>query len=215
MSTDLQFAALLCSKICHDLISPVSALNNGIEVLNDDDDPEMREHALSLIEMSGKQASIKLQFARLAFGASTLAGDMIHLDEVREITEALIGGKKIKVLFEGADRAVEKAAAKILMNLAIISADTIPRGGTLLFDCSPKKNGPGEKTIFRVRSDGDRARFSDEIKQALYGEASLQNLDARSIQPFLTSILIKSTGYHLRHTLDPDKSVEFRILEST
>ena len=75
-------------------------MNNGVEVLADDDDEEMREHALSLIEMSGKQASAKLQFARLAYGASSTAGESMDLGEIRQVLEILFDGGKIAVEWE-------------------------------------------------------------------------------------------------------------------
>ena len=97
---DLKLAALMCSKICHDLISPVGALSNGIEVLADDDDPEMREHAMTLLETSAAQATAKLKFARLAYGSSGSKGIEIDLREAEAAIRELLGGKKINIRWE-------------------------------------------------------------------------------------------------------------------
>jgi len=191
MSNDLRLAALMCSRVCHDLISPVSALNNGLEVLNEDDDPEMREHALSLIEMSGKQASAKLQFARLAFGASSFAADELPFSEAQKVLDALLVSPKLKTQWRDVERTVDKSIIKILMNLAVVAADMIPRGGVLNFICAPED---GEFTIEAV---GDRAKIADGVKAALVREIEDDALDPRSIQPFVTGLLIADANLEL------------------
>ena len=70
----MDLAALLCSRVCHDVISPVGAIVNGLEVLEDEDDPSMRDVALELIKKSARSASARLQFCRLAFGAAGWSG---------------------------------------------------------------------------------------------------------------------------------------------
>ena len=192
MSRDLRIAALMCSRVCHDLISPVSALNNGIEVLNEDDDPEMRDHALSLIEMSGQQASAKLQFARLAFGASSFAADDLPFTEAQKVLDALLASDKLKTKWVDAERTVDKSIIKILMNLSVLAADMIPRGGLLTFECSPSDGG------FAIRAEGDRARVAEAVANALNGTLSEDELDPRSIQPFVTGVLIEDAGFALK-----------------
>lgn len=198
MSRDLRIAALMCSRVCHDLISPVSALNNGIEVLNEDDDPEMRDHALSLIEMSGQQASAKLQFARLAFGASSFAADDLPFTEAQKVLDGLLASGKLKTKWVDAERTVDKSVIKILMNLSVLAADMIPRGGLLTFTCSPADGG------FAIRAEGDRARVAEAVASALNGALSEEELDPRSIQPFVTGVLIEDAGFTLEIVQDED-----------
>lgn len=196
MSKDLRIAALMCSRVCHDLISPVSALNNGIEVLNEDDDPEMRDHALSLIEMSGQQASAKLQFARLAFGASSFAADDLPFTEAQKVLDALLVSGKLKTNWVDAERTVDKSIIKILMNLSVLAADMIPRGGLLTFECAPADGG------FVIRAEGDRARLAEAVANALNGTLAEDDLDPRSIQPFVTGVLIEDAGLVLKIAQD-------------
>ena len=85
----LDLAALLCSRVCHDLISPVGAVVNGLEVLEDDNDEETKAFAMNLIKRSAQQASARLQFCRLAFGAAGSVGAMIDLGEALADTLAL------------------------------------------------------------------------------------------------------------------------------
>ena len=81
----LDLAALLCSRVCHDLISPVGAIVNGLEVMEEDKDEETKVFALDLIKKSAKQASAKLQFCRLAFGAAGSAGAQIDLGDAEKV----------------------------------------------------------------------------------------------------------------------------------
>jgi len=204
MSKELRIAALMCSRVCHDLISPVSALNNGIEVLTEDDDPEMRDHALSLIELSGRQASNKLQFARLAFGASSFAADALPFSEAQTVLDRLLISEKLKTRWLNADRTVDKSIIRILMNLAVLAADVIPRGGELIFDCAP---AGGE---FAIDAVGPRAKIADAARNALLGDIAEDDLDPRSIQPFVTGLLIEEAGLHL--SIDAaETSVRFGI----
>ena len=88
----LDLAALLCSRVCHDVISPVGAINNGLEVLEDERDEQMRGFALDLIRKSARQASAKLQFARLAFGAAGSAGAQIDLRDAETVSRGFVDG---------------------------------------------------------------------------------------------------------------------------
>ena len=87
----VDLASLLCSRLCHDLLSPVGALNNGIELLADEQDPEMREHCLELLAESARASANKLKFFRLAFGAAGGFGDAIDTREAQAALEGLFG----------------------------------------------------------------------------------------------------------------------------
>src|SRR5467141_5121326 len=90
----LDLAALLCSRVCHDLISPSGAIVNGLEVLEESTDEETKSFALDLIKKSAKTASARLQFCRIAFGAAGSAGAQIDLDDAHAMARALIEGDK-------------------------------------------------------------------------------------------------------------------------
>ena len=92
-----ELSALLCSRVCHDIISPVGAINNGLEVLAEDNNEEMREFAMDLIRKSARQASAKLQFARLAFGAAGSAGASIDLGDAENVAKGFMAGEKADI----------------------------------------------------------------------------------------------------------------------
>src|SRR5688500_16003429 len=121
-----EFASLLCSRLCHDLLSPVGALNNGIELLSDEQDPEMRERCLELLSESARASANKLKFFRLAFGAGGGFGDEIDTREARTALEGLYGAdKRIELGWMVADDKMAKGAVKLLLNLAMIAGDSL------------------------------------------------------------------------------------------
>src|SRR3954447_19833183 len=126
---DLDFAALLVSRVCHDLVSPVGAVVNGLEVLEDESDPAMRADALRLVAASAEQAAARLQFARIAFGAAGSAGAELDLTEVGRMVQGLLRGGKVEVDWAAASLNWPKDWAKLLMNATLLAADSLPRGG--------------------------------------------------------------------------------------
>ncbi len=194
-ANDLQLAALLCSRVCHDLISPVGAIANGLEVLNDDDDEMMREHAMSLIQSSAQQASAKLQFARLAFGAAGTAGDLIDLGDARQVTQGLLESGKIELEWPTDNQVLPKDAVKLLLNLILIGIDSIPRGGCLRVASDAED---GELSL-EVRAEGLKAKIPEDVKEVLLSSntPALEDMSARSIQPHLSALVARQLGVHL------------------
>src|SRR5712692_11034579 len=151
----LELAALLCSRVCHDLISPVGAIVNGLEVLDDNPKPDDREFALDLIRKSAKTASARLQFCRLAFGAAGSASAQVDLGDARAMAQAFIEDDKTKLVWNLPRVLLPKNRVKLLLNLLIIAGQAIPRGGTLAVD----PVGEGESMGFRLRAEGTNARI--------------------------------------------------------
>jgi len=127
----MDLAALLCSRVCHDVISPVGAIVNGLEVLEDETDPSMREVAMELIKKSANSASAKLQFCRLAFGAAGSVGATIDTGDAESVARGLLATEKTTLAWSGARQFLAKNKVKLLLNLCLIAAATIPRGGML------------------------------------------------------------------------------------
>src|SRR5207248_3585487 len=177
---DLDFAALLVSRVCHDLVSPVGAVVNGLEILEDERDAAMRADAIKLVASSAEQAAARLQFARIAFGAAGSAGAELDLTEVGRMMGGLLSGGKTRLVWNAAPVNWPKDWAKLLMNAALIGADALPRGGTLSIATATNAAAPG----FSITATGPTARVHDEVLCVLRGEPSLP-LDGRSIQPFL------------------------------
>ncbi|MGY4373011.1 hypothetical protein ACVWZ3_000650 [Bradyrhizobium sp. i1.3.6] len=150
----LELAALLCSRVCHDLISPVGAIVNGLEVLDDDPKPEDREFALDLIRKSAKTASARLQFCRLAFGAAGSSGAQIDLGDAQTMARGHIEDGKCSITWNLPRLLLPKNRVKLLLNMLVVSQHTIPRGGMLTID----PIGDGETMSFRVTATGHNAR---------------------------------------------------------
>jgi|tagenome__1003787_1003787.scaffolds.fasta_scaffold20967877_1 histidine phosphotransferase ChpT len=178
--TDLEFAALLVSRVCHDLVSPVGAVMNGLEVLEDERDAAMRADALKLVTSSAAQAAARLQFARIAFGAAGSSGAQLDLTEMGRIVSGLMSGGKVELDWRAAPLNWPKDWAKLLMNAALLAADSLPRGGKVRVETTEDATAPG----FRVVATGQGARVLDEVEKAARGEPN-GPIDGRSIQPFL------------------------------
>jgi len=142
----LDLAALLCSRVCHDLISPVGAIVNGLEVLDEDKDEETKVFALDLIKKSAQQASAKLQFCRLAFGAAGSAGAQIDLGDAEKVARGLLGDDKTTIVWNLPRELLPKNRVKLLLNMLLIAVTTIPRGGTITVESEP-----GAYTEFTIR----------------------------------------------------------------
>src|SRR5215210_1654467 len=120
----VDLASLLCSRLCHDLMSPVGALNNGIELLADESDPEMRDKCLELLADSARASANKLKFFRLAFGAAGGFGSSVETREARTALEGLFGGeRRIELSWMVAEEKLPKGAVKLLLNLALLAGD--------------------------------------------------------------------------------------------
>jgi histidine phosphotransferase ChpT len=186
----LDLAALLCSRVCHDLISPVGAIMNGLEVMEEDKDEEMSRFAMDLIKKSARTASAKLQFCRLAFGAAGSAGAQIDTGDAEKVTRGLMEDDKTKLAWNLPRTLMAKNRVKLLLNMMLLAAQAIPRGGQLTVD----PIGEGDTIGFRVSAAGFNAKVPQAIPLLLAGTPPEQTVDAHAIQPFYTGLLAKSCG---------------------
>ncbi|WP_316175191.1 MULTISPECIES: histidine phosphotransferase ChpT [unclassified Bradyrhizobium] len=185
----LELAALLCSKVCHDLISPVGAIVNGLEVLDDNPKPEDRDFALELIRKSAKTASARLQFCRLAFGAAGSSGAQIDLGDAQTMARGQIEDAKTSIVWNLPRLLLPKNRVKLLLNMMVIAQQTIPRGGVLTVD----PVGEGEAISFRVSATGLNARLPQNIVNLL-GATHEGAIDAHAVQPYYTRLLAEACG---------------------
>jgi histidine phosphotransferase ChpT len=193
---ELDFSAFLVSRVCHDLVSPLGAVVNGLEVLEDERDAAMRADALKIVASSAAQALARIQFMRIAFGAAGSAGAELDLGEVGRLVSGLFEGSKITLEWDVPNIHWPKDWAKLLMNSALLGADCLPRGGAVKVVASTDPAAPG----FKIRASGNHARVLEEVEKAVRGEASSQP-DARGVQPFLTHKLARALNAGL--TLTP------------
>jgi histidine phosphotransferase ChpT len=198
----LDLAALLCSRVCHDIISPVGAIINGLEVLDEDNGEEMREFAFSLIRKSASQASAKLQFARLAFGAAGSAGAEIDLADAEKVARGYMQGEKAEFEWEAPRVLMPKNFVKLLLNLILLSATAIPRGGTV--KVVVEGHAPPR---FVLRSKGPSARVPPAFEKLVPGAIAGLGVDAQSVQAYYAGALARVCGMDVAARLDGEDVV--------
>ena len=180
-------SSLMCARICHDLLSPVSALGNAIEVLNDDDNTDMHEYAIDLIKSSAAQTSGKLQFLRLAFGIGGSTGEQVGVELLKTLVDGQYEGDKHSFNWSVQATEIEKIHGRILLNLIMVAVGSIPRGGEVSVKIEEKSGA----TILTLNATGKTARISDMVKTTLAGQMPEDGFDGRSIQPFFTTMLVR------------------------
>jgi len=197
----LDLAALLCSRVCHDLISPAGAIVNGLEVLEEkDSDEETKTFALDLIKRSARTASARLQFCRLAFGAAGSANAQIDLGNAQAMARGFIEDDKTKLTWNLPHALLPKNRVKLLLNMLIIAGQTIPRGGTLTVE----PLGEGETMGFRISASGLNARVPHAVPALLEGVSENGSIDAHAVQPFYAGLLARACGLKVNLTTEGD-----------
>ena len=191
----IDLASLLCSRLCHDLLSPVGALNNGLELMADEQDPEMRERCLELLAESAKASASKLKFFRLAFGAAGGFGDMIDTREAKAALDGLFGAdKRVELGWMVEDDELPKGAVKLLLNLALIAGDALVRGGRL--DVGAEHDGRLELVI---RAEGPRILLDPSLRETI-----LKGSSDGAVEP-------RAAGAWLAHELAVQAKGEIRL----
>jgi len=192
MISDIALASLLCSRLCHDLVSPIGALNNGVEVLQEAKDPAFRDQALALLQESAKAAIGRLLFFRLAFGAATGFSADIPLAEARAAAEGLFSSGRIKLDWprEGQPNSLDKTAVKLLLNLLLVGGESLLRGGVLRVGC----RASGEAVVMTIEARGKDARMHDENRTALAGRIEPGDVELRNVQAWYAAQLATQLG---------------------
>ncbi|PCI85655.1 MAG: histidine phosphotransferase [Hyphomicrobiales bacterium] len=185
--SELELAALLCSRVCHDVISPVGAIANGLEVLEDEKDEQMKEFAMNLIKKSALQASAKLQFARLAFGAAGSAGAHIDLMDAKYVSESFIDKDKVSLTWQAPVATMAKNKVKLLLNLLLIALTTIPRGGSI--DVSVDDDV--ENAAFLLKASGKAAKIATNMNNLLNADVDAESIDARDVQVYYAGLIAR------------------------
>jgi histidine phosphotransferase ChpT len=183
--SDIEFASLLCSRLCHDLLSPVGAMTNGLELLADEDDPDMRAKVMELLADSARASADRLKFFRLAFGAGGGFGETLDAGEVRAAVEGLVrANPRIELGWLVETPAIPKVAAKVLLNLVMVAFDALVRGGRL--DVGVEQ---GEVV---VRAEGPRIVLDAEIRSVL--AAGQGAVTSRTSAAWLIRKLVEDEG---------------------
>lgn len=180
-------AALLCSRVCHDIISPVGAINNGLELL---DEGGADEDAMRLIRSSAKNASARLQFARIAFGAAGSAGMQIDTGDAEAVAKAFLANEKPEFEWIGGRAYLPKNKVKLLLNLILIANAAIPRGGKLTVELHDLETSPH----FTLTAKGPMVRVPARFLELHSGVKPEEPIDAHAVQPYYTILLAREAG---------------------
>lgn len=193
-------AALLCSRVCHDVISPVGAINNGLELL---DEGGADEDALDLIRTSALNASVRLKFARLAFGASGSAGASIDTGEAEKAAKDFAEAeKKAEVTWSGPRAIVPKNRVKLLLNLFVVAYGAIPRGGNIDVTLA----NPETDAVFDITVKGKMMRVPGKFAELLEGRTE-EEIDAHAVQPYYTLLLAEEAKMEVSYVKHDDRIV--------
>ena len=196
MPSQTDLAALLCSRLCHDMLSPVGALSNGLELLADEHDLEMRERCIELLEQSARISTGKLKFFRLAFGAAGGFGESVPIEETMDVIDAIApDGGKVAINWALNPGGLPKPATKVLLNLAQIALDTLVRGGTLDIGAEAR----GGNIEIALRASGDKIAFDEETGKALQGELRSDAITSRNAAAHMIALLAQEMGGKLQY----------------
>lgn len=196
-------AALLCSRVCHDIISPVGAITNGLEVLEEEDGEEMKAIAWDLIRKSATQASAKLQFARLAFGAAGSAGAEIDLADAEKVARGLMASEKAELSWEAPRALMSKNRVKLLLNMLLIANSAVPRGGAIKVTVAEPVDAP----TFRMECSGPNARVPASLERLVPGDIAGETVDAHAVQPYYTGLLARLSRMRVAGALEGETVV--------
>ncbi|MGB3805676.1 MAG: histidine phosphotransferase family protein [Erythrobacter sp.] len=198
MTSQTDLAALLCSRLCHDMLSPVGALSNGLELLSDEDDPEMRQRCIELLEQSAKISTDKLKFFRLAFGAAGGFGEAVPVEEAKAVISALASdAKRVELNWAIGDDSLPKPAIKVLLNLSQIALEALVRGGTL--DLGAERRDGNVEIV--ARATGDRIAFDETVGAALQGELPTHEISSRTAAAHMIALVARELGGGLQYKL--------------
>ncbi|KAF0136486.1 MAG: hypothetical protein FD152_1008 [Xanthobacteraceae bacterium] len=192
----LDLAALVASRVCHDVISPVGAIVNGLELMEDGADAATTELALDLIRKSAKTASARLQFCRIAFGAAGSAGSAIDTRDAQQVATNFLNDDRTTVDWHIPPAFLPKNRVKLLLNLLLLAAGAIPRGGTIKVEMT----GEGDTAGFAIDVSGLNARVPPHAVELLAGIPSNEQgtIDAHAIQPYYAGLLARAAGMSVR-----------------
>ena len=201
--TPTSLAALLCARICHDLISPVGALGTALEVLDDETNIDMHPDAMDLVRTSSRQAGAKLRFLRLALGAGGSTAGKMAVEEVKSLITGMYGEGKAALHWNIKADGIDKNCARILLNLMMLSVQSVPRGGDITITVTETD----AETDINLSATGLKSRLASEIEKTLAGKAPEDGFDGRTIQPFYTGMLTRELKGTLSSSIEEETVV--------
>ena len=210
--SDMRLAALLCTRLCHDVVGPIGAINNGLELLGESSGGDMDDEVVDLIRRSAGESARRLKFFRAAFGLSRGSSSVTGVDDARKLVEGLFEGGKIELdWFEGplpAEPASGEFLSQLLLNLALCASECLPRGGRVAVRFADQDGA----LAMRVAANGVSIKVSDEMRHGLSGTVEVDDLDPRSVQPYFAGRLAAAMGTSLTVTQPTLELAEFSAM---
>jgi histidine phosphotransferase ChpT len=178
----------MCSRLCHDLISPVAAVSNGLELLGDDGD-DMASEITSLLSFSVGQAAGWLMFFRVAYGLGGENADALSLSEAAKLIRGIVEEDKIVLDLQEGDERLGRDATKLLLNAALVGLETLPNRGNLKLTVEL-----GESVRITVATHGDGVALRPEVREVLHRDYDIGGLSARTVEGYFTTWLAGALG---------------------
>jgi histidine phosphotransferase ChpT len=189
-------AALLSARLCHDFISPASAIVSGLDLLDDPTAQDMRDDAMNLIGASARKLVALLAFSRVAFGASNSA-ESFDSRELEKLTRGVYDHVRPDLDWAVDLPTLNKPAARALLNLAQLAAGALPTGGTARITAVDQ----GDFILIGVEAQGPRVRLRPEVISGLRGEKLAEGLGGHWVQAYYLHALLKAAGGSLDYTV--------------
>ncbi len=204
---DVEFSALLCSRLCHDLISPVGAIANGLEILEDEDDEMMRLEVMKLLAQSAEVTSARLKFYRLSFGSAGGFGEKVPLGEAESAIKGLYAAGNINLSWQSDLGGMDKDAMKIMLNMVLLAGESLIRGGNMLIEIRDRT----PQISVTVTIQGDKVVFQDSIRNVLTGDIAGSTIEAKSAPAFLAAAAAQKLGSEIQHTSHNEQSFSLHM----
>lgn len=199
-ATDL--AALLCSRVCHDIAGPASAMGAALSVLDDDDAADMRDDAIALLRNGAGQIRAKLEYARVCFGAAGSRGGDMAISEIRSLADPMFSEARADLSWKTDSGNISKNAGRVLLNLIWLAVDTLPRGGTVTIEATASGDGGAR---MRVVATGPRLRLDAAYIAAFKGDEPEDGFDGRNVQPYYAGLIARESGGRAEASLTEDR----------
>lgn len=205
--TDLQLAELMAARLCHDLVGPIGAVANGVELLTDGGAGDAE--VTGLIAVSARQATRRLQWFRVAFGSASGLPASAMFGETRRLAQGLFEDGRVTLDWPAPDGAAEAAAtreaAKLALNLSLFALECLPRGGAVQVRIDPKASS----LHLTVAAIGTSARIPEDTQAALRDGVKIAELTPKSVPAYLAARLVGAAGSRLNVRTPADDRVEF------
>lgn len=204
---EVRLVELLCSRLCHDLVSPVGAIHNGLELLAENE-PEMEKEILGLLSKSSAEASCRLRFFRVAFGYASGSMEALPLEEGRRLLAGFLKEGRVALDWPGIETVASvpaaKGAVKLLLNMALIASEALPKGGTV------SVMSDMDESILEVTARGEGVALKDDVLSALRLDLSPEALTPRIAPACFLALLFRKYGFSLA-VLPDSGSITFRM----